>query len=1100
MLQTEKYGRVADLALEFVGNKIFKRKLRVKLKRLRVVNLEENMTTDTRRRVKLYALNAERQWDDRGTGHVSSNYVDRLKGISLLVRAESDGSLLLESKIQPDTAYQKQQDTLIVWSEGDNFDLALSFQEKAGCDEIWEKICQVQGKDPSVEITQDIVEESEDERFEDMSDTAPPIELPPCELARLEEISETIQNCLTTPLRKEKLSMALESENYIKKLLNLFHVCEDLDNTEGLHHLFEIFKNIFLLNKNALFEIMFAEDTIFDVVGCLEYDPSSTQPKKHRQYLKQWAKFREAVPIKNQDLLAKIHQTFRVQYIQDIILPTPSVFVEDNMLNTLSSFIFFNKVEIVTLIQEDERFLVDMFTLLTDPSTNDAKRRDIVLFLKEFCNYAQNLQPQGKDSFYKTLTCLGILQALEITLVMNDEKTKAASIDILTAIVEFSPLVVRNYTLQQVNRTEGVSVDRMLLNIAIEQMLSDSEPELGVAVQLMGIIKILLEPESMLTEKADFLNFFYKHSIQTLIAPLLINTIGDRPDSEDYQTAQLLGIVLDILSFCVEHHTYHIKNFIIQKDLLKRILVLMKSTHTFLVLGALRLLRKIIALKDEFYNRHIVKGNLFAPVVDAFIRNNGRYNLLESAILELFEFVKLEDIKTLCVYFVENFSKIFDEIEYVQTFKYLKNRYDQYQDRIKDRDKMSLDTGIPIIRSRFRRDPRQMDDEEEMWFNEEEDFADEYDTYNSVMKSVTEKNGPSQSPSQQQSSMQQKSPPQGAQHGGLLGSSSSVNSLSSTTTTSTTLTPAVGVSGVGGVSSISGVSLSDVVSNASNSSSSIEHSQSAAVATQAHLGAAAVAANIALHHQQQTALHNFQQQQQQLNLNSTLVAAAAAAAAGVASTSAAGAAHLEAQNQHQHQHQHLEHSHEDPDIVELRQHLVSIVPHQESALAAAATSSTAVTASPSSAVTALQSQSSSSASIATPSTSSALSETAAAAAAAAASQLLTSIASSDAVAAVAAAAAAAVAATVTGVTPNMSGGGGVVTAASLAAAVVKHNDSIDNMGSGNSKEGGAISTVVTGESILKKGLVDYESDSGDEDDYEEEEEEESPHQKKPRLA
>lgn len=48
--------------------------------------------TDTRRRVKLYALNADRQWDDRGTGHVSSSYVDRLKGISLLVRAESDGN------------------------------------------------------------------------------------------------------------------------------------------------------------------------------------------------------------------------------------------------------------------------------------------------------------------------------------------------------------------------------------------------------------------------------------------------------------------------------------------------------------------------------------------------------------------------------------------------------------------------------------------------------------------------------------------------------------------------------------------------------------------------------------------------------------------------------------------------------------------------------------------------------------------------------------------------------------------------------------------------------------------------------------------------
>jgi len=69
--------------------------------------------TDTRRRVKLYALNSDRQWDDKGTGHVYSSYMDSFKGISLLVRAESDGSLLLESKIQPDTAYQKQQVIII---------------------------------------------------------------------------------------------------------------------------------------------------------------------------------------------------------------------------------------------------------------------------------------------------------------------------------------------------------------------------------------------------------------------------------------------------------------------------------------------------------------------------------------------------------------------------------------------------------------------------------------------------------------------------------------------------------------------------------------------------------------------------------------------------------------------------------------------------------------------------------------------------------------------------------------------------------------------------------------------------------------------------
>jgi len=686
-----------------------------------------SIMTDTRRRVKLYALNAERQWDDRGTGHVTSSYVDRLKGVSLLVRAESDGSLLLESKIQPDTAYQKQQETLIVWSEGDNFDLALSFQEKAGCDEIWEKICQVQGKDPSVDITQDFVEESEDERFEDMSDTAPPVELPPCELNKLETINELISSCVSSAVRREKLSTALEMEGYIRKLLNLFHICEDLENVEGLNHLFEVFKNIFLLNKNALFEVMFAEDTIFDVVGCLEYDPNAKVRKKHRDYLKQMAKFKEVIPITNPELLAKIHQTYRVQYIQDVVLPTPSVF-EENMLSTLSSFIFFNKVEIVSLIQDDEKFLNELFSHLTDETMEPSKRRDLVLFLKEFCTFSQTLQPQSRETFFKTLASLGILPALEITLSVDDAPTKSASIDILSYIVEFSPSMVRDYMLQQANNTED---EQLLLNIIIEQMMCDLDPELGGAVQLSGILRLLIDPENMLatinkSEKADFLNFFYKHSMHVLVAPLLSNTTGDRPSKEDYPTVQLLGLILELLSFCVEHHTYHIKNYILNRDLLRRILVLMRSRHTFLVLSALRFLRKIISLKDEFYNRYIVKGNLLSPVVDAFLRNNGRYNLLDSAILELFEFIKMEDIKSLCVYVVDTFGRALDKVEYVQTFKCLRLRYDQQQERITERSTSALDSVPSLLRTtRFRRDPRQLEEEEEMWFNSEDDDQEE---------------------------------------------------------------------------------------------------------------------------------------------------------------------------------------------------------------------------------------------------------------------------------------------------------------------------------------------------------------------------------------
>lgn len=78
--------------------------------------------------MKLYVLNEKRVWDDRGTGHVTCTLNDKLGGTTLVVRSETDGNSekicfyltlignsefsgtgLLESKIQMDTAYQKQQ-------------------------------------------------------------------------------------------------------------------------------------------------------------------------------------------------------------------------------------------------------------------------------------------------------------------------------------------------------------------------------------------------------------------------------------------------------------------------------------------------------------------------------------------------------------------------------------------------------------------------------------------------------------------------------------------------------------------------------------------------------------------------------------------------------------------------------------------------------------------------------------------------------------------------------------------------------------------------------------------------------------------------------
>ncbi|XP_016358930.1 serine/threonine-protein phosphatase 4 regulatory subunit 3-like [Sinocyclocheilus anshuiensis] len=378
------------------------------------------------------------------------------------------------------------------------------------------------------------------------------------------------------------------------------------------------------------------------------------------------------------------------------------------------------------VFQEDEKFLTEVFAQLTDEATEHSKRRELVNFFKEFCVFSQTLQPQNRDAFLRTLANLGILPVLEIVMGMEDVQVKAAATDIFCYLVEFSPSVVREFIMQEPQQADD---DVLLINVVIKQMICDSDPELGGAVQLMGLLRTLMDPENMLApaskaEKSEFLSFFYKYCMHVLTAPLLANTGEEDPDltegaakpnpvcPDNLQTAQLLALILELLTFCVEHHTYHIKSYIMTRDLLRRVLTLMNSRHSFLALCALRFMRRIIGLKDEYYNHYIVKGNLFEPVISALLDNGTRYNLLNSAIIELFEFIRVEDSRSLIEHIVDNFYTALESIEYVQTFKGLKGRYEQ--------EKQRQSRGL----SRCRRDARSFEEDEDMWLNEDEETAD----------------------------------------------------------------------------------------------------------------------------------------------------------------------------------------------------------------------------------------------------------------------------------------------------------------------------------------------------------------------------------------
>jgi len=184
----------------------------------------------------------------------------------------------------------------------------------------------------------------------------PPVDLPPCELSKLEEIEQIVKCPLSSPMQQESriqrecLVRAIKEEDYIPKLIELFHMCEDLGNLEGLYHLHNIFRTFFVLNKEALLQIMFQSSLIMDVIGCLEYNPANQNRVYHREYIKSKSSFKEVIPFEDKELVNKIHHLYRVVYIQEVILPTPSLF-EENLMSALNHCITYYKLEIITTLQ-----------------------------------------------------------------------------------------------------------------------------------------------------------------------------------------------------------------------------------------------------------------------------------------------------------------------------------------------------------------------------------------------------------------------------------------------------------------------------------------------------------------------------------------------------------------------------------------------------------------------------------------------------------------------------------------------------------------------------------------------------------------------------
>lgn len=133
--------------------------------------------------------------------------------------------------------------------------------------------------------------------------------------------------------------------SYLKSLLALFPSAESREDFRSLAILAACVKSVLLLNDPQIIELIVSDELIFEeVCSTLEYDPDLRDKANHRWFLRERAKFRTVALMEDEDLVAAIHRSFRVNYLRDTLLrPT----MDENSLSTLSSLQTFTHADVV---------------------------------------------------------------------------------------------------------------------------------------------------------------------------------------------------------------------------------------------------------------------------------------------------------------------------------------------------------------------------------------------------------------------------------------------------------------------------------------------------------------------------------------------------------------------------------------------------------------------------------------------------------------------------------------------------------------------------------------------------------------------------------
>ena len=680
-------------------------------------------------RVKLYLLNENGQWDDKGIGYVflaneiqeESNFDG---GFENSTAAKMDKKLIMLKETTNETIFNidilkeniefhNQRGTILTWKKMGSLDednIAISFQEKEGIAEIFKNIKIINGI--ILEDEDFFEEETPFEVFREVTtENLPNIyrEIPPdmdeskiqdlvnylegtnCEFIKKlglllnseEKKIEEVKSSLSLNSLETDVSLINNKDNY-KESIN--EITEKIINmgegergnsessnkaaffNENINYIFNIVKNMILYGNKALLELLFDDDNYLISFGALEYDNQSYKIIPHRKYFTEIVKFKNPLNLKDPILIQRIKQNLRLTYLRDTALGRV---INENTNKSINLIIQMNYSEIIQFFINNTDFLKVLFSQME--SEEISVKKDAILLLTELMSFSKNVA-SSRVTFNEVLCENGILPILSKLIEQNSKNNENDSIselininvvEIFISILSSVPVLIRQYLVDNEGKTLSQLTNLLLFH--------DSFP---IKYEISQIFKTLIEGEGEASDKKKF----FSSTIDKFISYL--NSPCSKTQNQN-EISTTIQIIIEIFLTWFNNMDFDSRFWLDKHKINLIIIQLLKDKSRTVTLYAIKLLKIILEICENYIALHIITNDLCNILINLFNENSKKNNIIFSCLLNFFDSLSQTNISIIDI--LMTYSSDF----FYENKTYFKNVILRYERKVLPKKKLA---------------------------------------------------------------------------------------------------------------------------------------------------------------------------------------------------------------------------------------------------------------------------------------------------------------------------------------------------------------------------------------------------------------------------